>query len=402
MDTLLRVKVAFITLALLIVNSMRKFLIGFSVLLLVLTLLPLSESQHGLIRIWSYPLLQIAVLMALTLIGWLIYFRDAKRNIVLVVALFAATCYQASRFLPYTFLWKPEIVDTKEPSKDQEISVLFYNVYMYNKDTSSFLDLARKVNADLILLAEPDEFWRKGMQSLYTAYPHKVEVPLPNTYGMCLYSKLPLSATSVKYLVEPDIPSIHTNVTLPGGQNIRLYCIHPEPPGVSKSTTDRDAELVIVAKEISKRTLPVLVAGDLNDVAWSATTSLFGEISGCNDPRVGRGLYNTFNAKYPLFRWPLDHFFTSTEFTLNKIERFSKIGSDHFPIFIKVTYDPASADENTRKDAEKADLEEAEKKLEAEKKEEKKEKERIRREFGWLRAPVSCKLTEIDQSYLTI
>ncbi|HZG23037.1 MAG TPA: endonuclease/exonuclease/phosphatase family protein [Chitinophagaceae bacterium] len=350
---------------------MKKILIGFSVLLLLLTLLPLSDSQHGLIRIWSYPRLQIAALMMLTIIGWAFYFREAKKHIVLVVVLVAANCYQASKFLPYTFLWKPEIVDTNKPIKDQEISVLFYNVYMYNKDTSSFLDLAKKVNADLILLAEPDEFWRKGMQPLYAAYPYKVEVPLPNTYGMCLYSKLPLSSTKVKYLVEPDIPSIHTNVTLPGGQKIKLYCIHPEPPGVSKSTKDRDAELVIVAKEISKRTLPVLVAGDLNDVAWSSTTRLFGKISKCNDPRVGRGLYNTFNAKYPLFRWPLDHFFTSTEFTLVKIERFPKIGSDHFPIFIRVTYDPASADENKRKDAEKADLEEAEEKLEEEKKEDK-------------------------------
>jgi endonuclease/exonuclease/phosphatase (EEP) superfamily protein YafD len=189
---------------------------------------------------------------------------------------------------------------------------------------------------------------------------------------MCLYSKLPLTSTEVKYLVEPDIPSIHTNVTLRSGQQIRLYCIHPEPPGVSKSTKDRDAELVLVAKEIGKRTLPVLVAGDLNDVAWSSTTTLFGELSGCNDPRVGRGLYSTFNAKYPIFRWPLDHFFATNEFTLNKIERLPKIGSDHFPIFTRMTYNPASAGENKEKDAEKADVKKAEDKLKEEKEGDKK------------------------------
>lgn len=348
---------------------MKKVLIGLSVFLLLLTLLPALPLQYGLIRIWSYPRLQIAVLMLLTLIGWAFYYREARKYFILVIALFIANCYQLSKFLPYTFIWKPEIVDTKKPIKDQEISILFYNVYMDNKKTAAFIELAKSVQADMILLAEPDEYWRKAMEPMYAAYPYKMEVPLPNTYGMCLYSKLPLSGTEVKYLVEPDIPSIHTNVTLRSGQQIKMYCIHPEPPGVSKSTKDRDAELVIVAKAIAKRTLPVLVAGDLNDIAWSSTTKLFGELSGCNDPRVGRGLYSTFNAKYFPFRWPLDHFFATTEFTLNKIERLPAIGSDHFPIFISLTYDPASAAENKTKDAEKEDMEKAREKLEAEKKE---------------------------------
>lgn len=346
---------------------MKKVLIGSSVLLLTVTLLPTLNLQYGLIRMWSYPRLQIAVMMIVTLIGWAFYHREARKYIILVVALFAANCYQLSKFLPYTFFWKPEMVDTKKVLKGQEISMLFYNVYMDNKDVSSFINLAKSVQADLILVAETDEYWRKGMEPLYPEYPYKVEVPLPNTYGMCLYSKLPLSSGEVKYLVEPDIPSIHSIVTLAGGQQIRLYCIHPEPPGLSKSTKDRDAELVIVAKEIAKRKLPVLVAGDLNDVAWSSTTKLFGELSQCNDPRVGRGLYSTFNANYPIFRWPLDHFFATNEFTLNKIERLPNIGSDHFPIYIKLTYDPSSAADNKTKDAEKADIKKAEEKLKNEK-----------------------------------
>ena len=128
---------------------------------------------------------------------------------------------------------------------------------------------------DIILLAETDEFWKSKMEPLHTTYPYKVLVPQSNTYGMCLYSKLPLSSSEVRFLIEPDIPSIRTNVTLKSGQQIKLYCIHPEPPDHKKSTTDRDAELVVVAKEIEKMTEPVIVAGDLNDVAWSSTTRLF-------------------------------------------------------------------------------------------------------------------------------
>jgi endonuclease/exonuclease/phosphatase (EEP) superfamily protein YafD len=311
------------------------------------------------------------MLMIATLAGWAFYHKQIRKYIVLVGLLVAAMCYQLSKFIPYSFIWKPEIVDTKKQVPAQNISILFYNVYMDNKETDAFLKLASSVNADLVLLAEPDKHWSDAMQPLHANYPYKVEVPLSNTYGMCLYSRLPLSSTEVKYLVEPGIPSIHTNVTLRSGQQVKLYCIHPEPPGVSKSTKDRDAELIIVAKEIAKRTLPVIVAGDLNDVAWSSTTKLFGDISKCNDPRVGRGLYSTFNAKYALFRWPLDHFFTSQEFTLDKIDRLQFIGSDHFPIMISCTYDPASAPDNKQKKADEADMEKASDKLEEEKEEDK-------------------------------
>jgi hypothetical protein len=55
-----------------------------------------------------------------------------------------------------------------------------------------------------------------------------------------------------------------------------------------------------------------------------------------NDPRVGRGLYPTFNAKYPLLRWPLDHLFVSPHFELMQIDLLPNIGSDHFPIFFRL------------------------------------------------------------------
>ena len=66
-------------------------------------------------------------------------------------------------------------------------------------------------------------------------------------------------------------------------------------------------------------------------------------MSGLMDPRIGRGFFNTFHTGYRLFRWPLDHVFHSKDFTLIEIAREKSIGSDHFPMYIKLNYDPRAA-----------------------------------------------------------
>jgi endonuclease/exonuclease/phosphatase (EEP) superfamily protein YafD len=197
-------------------------------------------------------------------------------------------------------------------------------------------------------------------------YPHTIFYPLNNTYGMLLYSRLELKKSKINFLVEPDIPSIFTKVVLKNGEEIDLYGLHPTPPvpGENLRSTERDAELLIVGKAVKKENRPVIVAGDLNDVAWSYTTKLFQKISGLLDPRIGRGLFNTFNAKYPLLRWPLDHVFHSRHFTVVQLKRLPYFGSDHFPIYIKLHYDPIASLVQEEPSADKGEQAEVEEKIE--------------------------------------
>ena len=87
------------------------------------------------------------------------------------------------------------------------------------------------------------------------------------------------------------------------------------------------------------RALAVLREVDA-DVAWSHTSELFRRISGLLDPRVGRGLLPTFHANYAFLRWPLDHVFVSADFKVVDMKRLGDVGSDHFPIYIKLSYEP--------------------------------------------------------------
>ena len=101
----------------------------------------------------------------------------------------------------------------------------------------------------------------------------------------------------------------------------------------------------MVGKRIHEDPQPTLVAGDLNDVAWSRTTLLFCRVGGMLDPRRGRGLFSTFHAKYPILRWPLDHIFVTEHFTLVGMQRLKYFGSDHFPMLATFCYRPSRKNE---------------------------------------------------------
>ena len=229
----------------------------------------------------------------------------------------------------------------RSPLDENTIRLLIFNVFIENRQSAELLQLVEQVNPDLILLAEPDERWVREVSALEKNYPYTVLHPLDNAYGMALYSRLELENPNLNFFIDDDIPSIVTDVKLKSGASIHLYCLHPRPPVPTESvrSNERDVELLFVGRMIKEQDAPTIVAGDLNDVAWSRTTKLFQKISGLLDPRRGRGLYTSFHASYPLMRFPLDHVFHSNHFRLAELRRLPSIGSDHFPIFIALSYE---------------------------------------------------------------
>jgi endonuclease/exonuclease/phosphatase (EEP) superfamily protein YafD len=327
------------------------------------TLLPLLHSQEWYIRVFDYPRLQ---LFALAVLSFILYLwlapKERKRDKFLLSALAIVIIYQAVNIYPYTFLAPKEVKDAdKNTPANTWLSLLVSNVLMYNKEYDKLAALIQKQEPDIVLLLESDMAWQKGLAPVTKQYPYRVEIPLENTYGMHLYSKLPLRQQKVSYLLDKDIPSIKTFVKLRNGTWVELHVVHPKPPVPTEDATSekRDAEIVMIARDIANSKYPVVVAGDFNDVAWSRTTELFQEVSGLLDPRLGRGFYNTFNANYLFLRWPLDHVFHSTHFKVESIKRLPNIGSDHFPMFIRLSFAPKNKYEQEEPEADTQTQEEA-------------------------------------------
>jgi endonuclease/exonuclease/phosphatase (EEP) superfamily protein YafD len=348
--------------------------LGLGLLAALLTGLSLIPGSHWAVRLWDFPRLQLAAVAAAAGIVYAAtWFRGGSAEWAFLAAVALTTLWQGRKIFPYTWIAPRQVQRTARPvprggSGHPSFRLLITNVLMENTHHDRLLRVVRDADPDVILAVETDDAWANGLRPLEDAYPHVVRQPLDNWYGLMLYSRLPLIGPRVEFLVQDDIPSVHTVVELAEGVRVFLHGIHPRPPEPirDQDSTPRDAELVLMGRAIERAAdRPTVIAGDLNDVAWSPTSELFIRLSGLLDPRRGRGFFNSYNAKMPLLRYPLDHVFHSNHFRLVELRRLPSIGSDHFPMLVELSYEPQATTQQPEPEKEPGDDEEARERLEA-------------------------------------
>ena len=287
-------------------------------------------------RVWDYPRLQITVLLVVVM-GQILWLRGrrGRRSWISLGAGVVALAWQAAHFGAYLPFAPKRVASVEQCDPAQSLSLLNVNVLQTNREYMAVVELIRKTDADLVLLLETGPEWEAVIAPLADIYPNRAGEPVPNTYGLMLLSKLPLEG-QLLHRMQPGVPSVAARLRLRDGSEVVFHGVHPEPPIPGNDSGQRDAELVLVGREVRKSGDAAIVMGDLNDVAWSRTSRLFREVSGMRDPRAGRGLYPTFNANYAFLRWPLDHLFVTPHFKLVGINRLGDIGSDHFPMLFKL------------------------------------------------------------------
>jgi endonuclease/exonuclease/phosphatase (EEP) superfamily protein YafD len=363
--------------------------------LCIATLIPLIRTNAWWVRVFDFPRVQIVVLMLVVFLAMgavaLWSHRRKKpeasrrtklwsRAYALVpILLLAALAWQLFRIHPYTALAAHQMEDAtfESDAARQEadtVRLLIYNVRYDNRAVAELLETIDDTDPHVILLVEPTNWWHEQLAPLEADYPHTIFQPQDNHYGVLLYSKLELIDPSVRFLVDDEVPSIHARLRLPSGRVATLYGLHPKPPGLKRpadpdrqDSDQRDAELLIVAKEVADLVknaaegvdTPVIVAGDFNDVAWSHTTRLFQRLSGLLDPRIGRGLHNTYDAKSRVLRFPLDHVFASEHFRLIALDVLPPMGSDHHAVLVELALEPTAEATQKEPNENEGDSEEA-------------------------------------------
>ena len=309
-----------------------------SVLAILSMLIPAIRHNYWVFRVFDYPRFQKFIILLILIVAWFFTFENPNiYEYIILTAEVISAGYLFYIIFPYTDYGKT-MIDKIQPNPGEKVlDILVCNVYQNNRNYQKLIDLVKEENPSVVFFLETDEEWQNALKTVTKNYEYKIEVPLANTYGLLFYSHFPVINYEINYLIDDDIPSIIADLEY-NEQTVRLFGIHPTPPVPQENpeSTERDAEILLVGEKAKNYGKPSIVFGDLNDVAWSRTTKLFLKSSGMLDPRRGRGMFNTFHAKYWFLRWPLDHFFVSPHFRLVDMKVMKSVDSDHFPIWISL------------------------------------------------------------------
>ncbi len=171
---------------------MRVAIIGTGLFMILATLLPSLRKHAWWIRVFDLPRVQIAtasvIIVALYSYIWSL---DSPAELLWVLALLASAVYQTYRIYPYTPLAAVQVLDGDATDTRGCLSLMIANVLMSNRNSDDLLKVVDRERPDILLLVETNAWWASQLEVLDNRYPHSVKHPLPNTYGMMLFSSVP-------------------------------------------------------------------------------------------------------------------------------------------------------------------------------------------------------------------
>lgn len=293
----------------------------FDILLLIFSIfgsMHLVPSKYWIFVVPIYFSRQIFVIMGLLITMSLLYnYPTTLVEYVILLIACIISIHHLYKFYPYTRYARKEVPDA-DGSERNKISIIISNVLQSNDQYQELIKLIKHHNPDLFIGLETNKEWIDSLYSgVYKLYPYEVSVPRADTYGMCLFSKYKIGNKQEMNIT--TVPSLACDISLSGVDPIKIYIIHPKPPIPPESSYShsKDKEQHSIAKIISKfPKYKTIVAGDINDVAWSQTTQKFLKETQLLDPRKGRRPLNSFPTNAPLLGFPLDQVYCSGQFKI--------------------------------------------------------------------------------------
>lgn len=308
------------------------FAVAFGVLALA-TGLPQVPSARWIFRAWDFPRLQVAFLALFGASAAAAAWASGQGAGWWPLPFLALAAAQARFLWPFTPL-HARVVPDAEPARPV-LRVALANVRQENRRHREVLERLRSLDADVVWLYETDGAWCRSAEGLADAYPFRRYRALDNAYGMAVLAREAPEAFTWTARVREDIPSARGRWRL-DGRPITLVSVHPRPPFLpeSASSAERDAELLLWARELAGNGEALALCGDFNDVPWSRTVRGCRSLSGLLDPRLGRGWWSTFHADWPFLRWPLDQCLVRPGLAVAGWRREPLPGSDHFALVV--------------------------------------------------------------------
>lgn len=219
--------------------------------------------------------------------------------------------------------------------KSEAVKILTSNVYSHNTDYQKVLDLISKEAPDVVTLQEVDHAWLEALKPLDQIYPYRRVIKSYYRERLALYSRLPVIASREKYYGSFKVPVLITTLDVKG-HHLVVYTSHLTSPTSPRDARARNQALLQLAQDIHSAKEPAVLIGDMNVSPWSPYFYDLLRTSGLKDSRDGFGIQASWPTVIPPFLIPLDHCLVhpSIQVLDRRIE--PSIGSDHYPVLIKL------------------------------------------------------------------
>lgn len=314
-------------------------LLALALIQLLATFISLVQTNRGLVRILDFVREPSIYLSALFVIIAVLLAKQHRWLIVGLAVLSAAI--NLYRIWPYSMLAESELPLPDDVDGMSCMRVLSFNVLQPNDKYDAVAAMIDREDPDVLLLMETNQAWVDALRPQLARYPFQLIEPLENTYGMTFATRMRVERANMVANTSSNTPTLYATLNTGDGARFELIGLHPRPPLPGESTETRDANIARAGSKTPEELDNVLAIGDFNDVPWSRTTQNFVAEGGYLDPRVGRGSFATFPARFALLGWPLDQLFVKNGV---KVESFRLLdddtGSDHLALRADVCAGP--------------------------------------------------------------
>lgn len=233
--------------------------------------------------------------------------------------------------------------DAKKPA--DAVKILQANLFKFNFDPAHMLKLIEKEDPDLIVLAEFTPRWEKSLETIESAYRYRARQAREGSWGMGVYSKLPLRDEQVRHLGRnSNVTAIGFTLEV-GGKPVDVLSIHPPPPTTAPSLAERNSIFTGVTELFAAREKtdpPAVVLGDMNVTMYNAFYREMVDGTGLENARENFGLHPTWPAQLPwIARIPIDHVLHTKDLEIVSFRAGPDIGSDHLPTLTVMRHNDA-------------------------------------------------------------
>jgi endonuclease/exonuclease/phosphatase (EEP) superfamily protein YafD len=217
------------------------------------------------------------------------------------------------------------------------ITLLSLNLLYQQESAAAALALATAHDPDVLFCCELTPKWRAQLAPLLDRYPHRCEAPAPGSFGVGLFSRLPLRDAAVVPLAFTWAPAVRAVVETPSGP-FGLLAVHTPPPGPGHHCAERDAALAAAPAILANLPRPWCVVGDCNATPYCRAFGELLDTTGLVDAG-GAHFGGTWTAHWPWFlRVAIDHVLVDPAHGLGtaRTEVGPEFGSDHLPLFAEL------------------------------------------------------------------